>query len=84
LLIRFRTQRPGALADPPAACHFRGMLWRTVRWVKRPGIMEPCIPTAVSKPPVGFAFYVQTKNRPLGGSFRDDRFGLGRFECTLP
>jgi ATP-dependent DNA ligase len=30
------------------------MLWRTPSGpVKRPGIIEPCIPTAVSKPPVG-------------------------------
>jgi bifunctional non-homologous end joining protein LigD len=29
------------------------MLWRTVRPVKRPGIIEPCIPTVDLKPPVG-------------------------------
>jgi bifunctional non-homologous end joining protein LigD len=29
------------------------MLWRTQRPAKRPGVIEPCIPTAVSKPPVG-------------------------------
>ena len=29
------------------------MLWRNVRPVKRPGFIEPCIPTRASKPPVG-------------------------------
>jgi bifunctional non-homologous end joining protein LigD len=29
------------------------MEWRTSRPAKRPGIIEPCIPTRVSKPPVG-------------------------------
>jgi bifunctional non-homologous end joining protein LigD len=29
------------------------MLWRTGRLPKRPGIIEPCIPTRASKPPVG-------------------------------
>jgi bifunctional non-homologous end joining protein LigD len=29
------------------------MLWRTQRPAKRPGTIEPCIPTQVSKPPVG-------------------------------
>jgi bifunctional non-homologous end joining protein LigD len=29
------------------------MLWRTGWPAKRPGIIEPCIPTQVSKPPVG-------------------------------
>jgi bifunctional non-homologous end joining protein LigD len=42
-----------ALAGQPAACHFRGMLWHTGRPIKRPGIIEPCIPTRASKPPVG-------------------------------
>jgi bifunctional non-homologous end joining protein LigD len=42
-----------ALADPPTTCQFRGMLWRTGRPPKRPGIIQPCIPTRVSKPPVG-------------------------------
>jgi bifunctional non-homologous end joining protein LigD len=29
------------------------MLWRTGWPQKRPGIIEPCIPTLASKPPVG-------------------------------
>src|SRR5258708_11859252 len=29
------------------------MLWRTQRPAKRPGLIEPCIPTRASKPPVG-------------------------------
>src|SRR5476651_207929 len=29
------------------------MLWRTQRAAKRPGMIEPCIPTRASKPPVG-------------------------------
>jgi bifunctional non-homologous end joining protein LigD len=33
---------------------FRGMIWRTSsRPNKRPGVVEPCIPTLASKPPVG-------------------------------
>jgi bifunctional non-homologous end joining protein LigD len=29
------------------------MLWRTKPRVKRPGMIEPCIPTRATKPPVG-------------------------------
>jgi bifunctional non-homologous end joining protein LigD len=29
------------------------MLWRTSRPSKRPGVIEPCIPTRASKPPIG-------------------------------
>src|SRR5258708_26839259 len=29
------------------------MLWRTQRPAKRPGLIEPCIPTKATKPPVG-------------------------------
>jgi hypothetical protein len=32
---------------------FRDMEWRADRPAKRPGIIEPCIPTRASKPPVG-------------------------------
>jgi bifunctional non-homologous end joining protein LigD len=43
-----------ALAVQLLACHFLSMEWRTTgRPAKRPGIIEPCIPTRVSKPPVG-------------------------------
>jgi ATP-dependent DNA ligase len=42
-----------ALAEKPAPCHFPCMEWRASRPAKRPGIIEPCIPTRVSKPPVG-------------------------------
>jgi bifunctional non-homologous end joining protein LigD len=42
-----------ALVEQPAACHFRGMLWRTGQPAKRPGTIEPCIPTRATKPPVG-------------------------------
>jgi bifunctional non-homologous end joining protein LigD len=42
------------LARGAGACHFRGMLWRNSKPAKqRPGTIEPCIPTRVSKPPVG-------------------------------
>jgi hypothetical protein len=34
-----------ALAGPLGACHFTGMEWRTQRPAKRPGMIEPCIPT---------------------------------------
>ena len=43
----------GPLAGPLAPCHFRVMEWRTKPPVKRPGIIEPCIPTRATKPPVG-------------------------------
>jgi ATP-dependent DNA ligase len=46
--------RAAALAEPPAPCHFRCMEWRTTgQAAKRPGIVEPCIPTRAAKPPVG-------------------------------
>jgi ATP-dependent DNA ligase len=41
------------LAGAGARRHFTGMLQRTGRPAKRPGIIEPCIPTGASKPPVG-------------------------------
>jgi bifunctional non-homologous end joining protein LigD len=45
--------RCSGLAGWAAACHFPGMEWRTQRPAKRPGMIEPCIPTRASKPPVG-------------------------------
>jgi hypothetical protein len=51
---RVQFKRNGALAESAVACHFPGMEWRTTgRPAKRPVIIEPCIPTRVSKPPVG-------------------------------
>jgi bifunctional non-homologous end joining protein LigD len=43
----------GALAGATARRQFTDILQRTGRPPKRPGIIEPCIPTRVSKPPVG-------------------------------
>src|SRR6202790_4102816 len=43
----------GALAARPTTCHFPGMWGRTKPPAKRPGIIEPCIPTRATKPPVG-------------------------------
>jgi hypothetical protein len=56
-MARLRWLKSGAhaaLAEQPAPCHFAGMEWRnTGRPAKRPGIIEPCIPTRADKPPVG-------------------------------
>jgi ATP-dependent DNA ligase len=41
------------LARPLPACHLRCMEWRTKPPMKRPGMIEPCIPTRATKPPVG-------------------------------
>jgi ATP-dependent DNA ligase len=41
------------LAVQAAPCHFPGMEWRTKPPAKRPGLIEPCIPTRAEKPPVG-------------------------------
>jgi ATP-dependent DNA ligase len=41
------------LADPSSVCHFQDMEWRTQRPAKRPGLIEPCIPTRAEKLPVG-------------------------------
>jgi hypothetical protein len=49
--LRDRRRRP--LAEQLALRHFPCMEWRTGRPAKRPGIIEPCIPTRASKPPVG-------------------------------
>jgi hypothetical protein len=49
----FESRGHAPLAEQPAPYHFAGMEWRTARPAKRPGIIEPCIPTRVSKPPVG-------------------------------
>jgi hypothetical protein len=40
-----RVVRRAPLAGQPTTCHFRDMLWRTGRPAKRPGTIEPCIPT---------------------------------------
>jgi ATP-dependent DNA ligase len=42
-----------ALVCRRSACHFQFMEWRTKPRVKRPGMIEPCIPTRATKPPVG-------------------------------
>jgi ATP-dependent DNA ligase len=51
-----------ALAGPLGACHFTGMEWRTQRPAKRPGMIEPCIPTRATKPPVGPQWIHEIKN----------------------
>jgi bifunctional non-homologous end joining protein LigD len=55
------------------------MEWRTTgRSAKRPGIIEPCIPTRVSKPPVGPQWIHEIKHGGyrLIARKRDDRVGL--------
>jgi ATP-dependent DNA ligase len=47
-----RHQPPPAGKGERSACHFVGLLSRGGRPAKRPGIIEPCIPTRASKPPV--------------------------------
>jgi ATP-dependent DNA ligase len=51
-----------ALAGQPAACHFCNMLWRSGRPIKRPGTIEPCIPTRASRPPVGHEWIHEIKH----------------------
>src|SRR5436305_15241711 len=38
------------------------MKWRTKPPAKRPGPIEPCIPTRVTKPPVGFQWIHELKH----------------------
>jgi bifunctional non-homologous end joining protein LigD len=54
------------------------MEWRTGRPAKRPGIIEPCIPTRVSKPPVGPQWIHEIKHDGyrLIGRKRDGRVSL--------
>jgi hypothetical protein len=42
-----------SLAQQRAVWHLSGMEWRTGGPAKRPGIIEPCIPTLAARPPVG-------------------------------
>src|ERR1700686_5246704 len=54
------------------------MLWRTGRPAKRPGTVEPCIPTRASRPPVGPQWIHEVKhdgNRLIARK-RDDRVRL--------
>jgi ATP-dependent DNA ligase len=37
------------------------MLWRPGRPQKRPGVIEPCIPTLASRPPVGLQWIHEIK-----------------------
>jgi hypothetical protein len=48
-----RTALSADLAGLGAPCHLGSMEWRTKPRIKRPGIIEPCIPTRATKPPVG-------------------------------
>jgi bifunctional non-homologous end joining protein LigD len=54
------------------------MLWRTCRPPKRPGTIEPCIPTRASKPPVGPQWIHEIKHDGyrLIARKRDDRVHL--------
>jgi bifunctional non-homologous end joining protein LigD len=54
------------------------MLWRTNRPAKRPGIIEPCIPTRASKPPAGSQWIHEIKHDGyrLIARKRDDRVRL--------
>jgi uncharacterized protein YcfJ len=54
------------------------MLWRTSRPAKRPGIIEPCIPTRASKPPVGphWVHEIKHDGYRLIARKRDDRVRL--------
>jgi bifunctional non-homologous end joining protein LigD len=42
--------------------HFPGMEWRTGRSAKRPRLIEPCIPTLASRPPVGLQWVHEIKH----------------------
>src|SRR5258708_3733916 len=57
-----RAPQFGRLAGQPGACHLPPMLWRTKPPAKRPGIIEPCIPTRASKPPVGSQWIHEIKH----------------------
>jgi hypothetical protein len=64
-----------ALAWQLGARH-RGMLWRTQRPAKRPGYIEPCIPTRASKPPVGPQWIHEIKHYRLIARKREGRVRL--------
>jgi bifunctional non-homologous end joining protein LigD len=57
---------------------FVGMLWRASRPARRPGTIEPCIPTRAEKPPVGPQWIHEIKHDGyrLIARKRDDRVRL--------
>src|SRR5450432_1525913 len=73
-----RSCSTAASALAGAACHFRRMEWRTKPPVKRPGLIEPCIPTRATKPPVGPQWIHEIKHDGyrLIARKRDDRVRL--------
>jgi bifunctional non-homologous end joining protein LigD len=52
-MVAATVHRVAHLAGRSAGCHLLSMEWRTKAPAKRPGLIEPCIPTRASKPPVG-------------------------------
>ena len=76
--VRSCSTAASALAGERAACHFRRMEWRTKPPAKRPGLVEPCIPTRATKPPVGSQWIHEIKHDGyrLIARKRDDRVRL--------
>jgi hypothetical protein len=83
--LRVEGARP--LPTGPPLAIFCCIEWRTGRLAKRPGIIEPWIPTRVSKPPVGPQWIHEIKHdgyRPIARKRRLARAYLANFTLRAP